>query len=179
MKLLIISCILIGINSNYLDDSFVNVISNNCEFDIIRIKKEDVMCADYGIYEKYCQHYSIPYEFTVQKERGLGNKDVYTIKPSAIFEESYNYKKKLANFYYNFSCDKLDNEAKLILYILPTNEKSPTTQFYEFIIVCIFLILLILIISYCNLPNDFNNNFSNGYILGSISNNKKKRVYCE
>lgn len=179
MKLLIISSILILIKSSHLDDSFVNVISNNCEFDIIRIKREEIMCADYGIYQKYCEHYSLPYEFTIQKERGLGNKDVYTIKPSAIFEESYNNKKKLADFHYNFLCDKLDNEAKLLLYIVPTNEKSPATQFYEFIIVFIFLILVFLIISHCNLPNDFNNSFSNGYILGSISNNKKKRIYCE
>ena len=35
-----------------------NQIENTCNFEKIRIPKEDIKCIDAGQYTKYCKHYS-------------------------------------------------------------------------------------------------------------------------
>ena len=75
-----------------------NYIDNTCKFNTIRIRRNQVICNDYGVNVKYCDHYAIPEEFTIVKEIGVGNSDVFTIKPYAMYEEYNNRKRLLASF---------------------------------------------------------------------------------
>ena len=108
----------------YPDDLRENIVQNSCFFNIIRFNNKDIMCSDYGINKKYCNSYYLPYEFTVAKEFGLDNKLNYNIEPKAIFEDYSNQKTILANIYYTFTCSYEDNEPKLLLNIVPTNDES-------------------------------------------------------
>ena len=108
----------------YPDDLRENIVQNSCFFNIIRFNNKDIMCSDYGFNKKYCNSYYLPYEFAVTKEFGLNNKVNYNIEPKAIFEDYSNQKTILANIYYTFTCSHEDNEAKLLLNIVPTNDES-------------------------------------------------------
>ena len=122
-----------------------NYIRNTCSFDIVRIKKNNIKCFDYGYYSSYCNHYSLPSEFVITKEKSLGNKYVYTIKPEAIYEKTNYNKIKIADFYYNFYCDNSDNQVKLYLTIVPIYEPSFLGLILILIIifVCIFCFVII------------------------------------
>ena len=163
----------------YHDDpvDLENNIDNNCDFNIIRIKKQHVICSDKGIYNKYCHHYAIPEEITINKEIGLGNKEIYTIKPTTMFHEISNGRKSvLAKFSYDFTCNRKDNNPQLLMKIYPHKDNSPHDNFVEAIVsLIIIIILLIMIICICpNIMSDF----WLGYIIGSNSNNRE-RIYCE
>ena len=108
----------------YPDDLRENIVQNSCFFNIIRFNNKDIMCSDYGFNKKYCNSYYLPYEFADIKEFGLNNKVNYNIEPKAIFEDYSNQKTILANIYYTFTCSHEDNEAKLLLNIVPTNDES-------------------------------------------------------
>lgn len=173
----------LAITSIYDEDLYSihreNTIDSTCKFNIIRIKKEDVLCNDYGIHKKYCHHYSIPEEFTVLQELGIDNKIVHTIKPSKMYEESYDKKIVLADFYYTFKCSKLDNEPQLYLRIIPRIDKPVLDEILELILAIVLFIpiaLLALIFCPCLV---LASNFSSGFVLGSISSNSSKKIYCE
>tara|TARA_B100000424_G_C22699662_1_gene381668 strand:- start:79 stop:609 length:531 start_codon:yes stop_codon:yes gene_type:complete len=161
-----------------------NSITNTCNFKILHFHKKDVMCIDYGINKKYCNHFSLPYEFNVYNEIGLNNKENIIIKPSAMYEEYSNYKSKIATFYYSFTCSNLDNEPRLLLNIVPefNYDKSFIMELYELInILFIIIIILFIIVLICpclanaNLRNS-SFGFSSGYILGSYNN---PNIYCK
>jgi hypothetical protein len=148
-----------------------NVINNNCDFDILRIKKSDIMCSDYGTYVKYCNHYSLPQEFLVYNENGINGKHI-TIKPSAMWKETDNNKVKLADFYYTFTCDNRDKEPRLIQHIVPKPEHDTNPLF-----MLIFLVLIVIII--CTIcPPDSNDGFWFGYLMGS-GGGSRSRTYCD
>ncbi len=119
-----------------------NIIKSNCEFEIIRFKKNDIDCMDYGKYVSYCNHYAMPEEFTVLKEKGINYKEIITIKPYAIYEKSNNNKIKLADFYYDFKCNKEDNEAKLYLTIVPLYDQFDFINIFQLLLIILFTILL-------------------------------------
>lgn len=157
-----------------------DIINSNCDFDIIHIKKQDIVCNDYGVNKKYCDHYSIPDEFTIKQEIGLENKVNFNIKPRRMYQETYDNKIVLADFYYIFNCDRVDNESQLYLKIIPTSDKSFGAELQElFIAILLFIpVLLIIVIFFpCLLVAS---NFSSGFALGSILNNThNKKIYCE
>ena len=153
-----------------------NVIRNDCQFDVIRFKKEQVHCLDYGINVHYCNHYALPNEYIVIKEKGINNKEVFTIKPEAIYEKTYYSKNKLADFYYQFSCDSKDEESRLYLTIVPLNDFS-NVQMFIYIILFIIILIFLIIISDNNANND--SNFNTGYLMGYYSNSNKREIYCE
>lgn len=159
-----------------------NKISNTCDFDIIRIKRKDVTCLDFGKNKNYCGHYTLPKEFVITKENGLF-KNTIIIKPEAMYEEFSDKKYTMANFYYSFTCDYYEKEPKLELNIVPTSkyDKSPGEEFAELIVAVIFLIILCLIIGLmCPCLIENNNGFLTGLIIGnSIGSNSGRRVYCE
>lgn len=163
----------------YPADLRENTINNNCDFNIIRFKQNEVMCIDYGLNKKYCHHFALPNEFIVLKELSVGNNEKYTIKPNAIYEEFTYNKIKLADFYYSFTCSKEDNEPRLLLTIVPDfgKDKSLFQEFIEVIIILFILFISITILSLicnCNFNND---NFVTGYIVGNM--NYTRRIYCE
>ena len=47
-----------------------NKINNDCDFNIIRIKKKDIICYDFGLNKNYCNNYAIPNEIIVIKKKG-------------------------------------------------------------------------------------------------------------
>ena len=165
-----ISLVNVMILSNHFSLERENIIQNNCEFDILRIKKSDRMCSDYGQYVKYCNHYSQPQEFLVYNENGVNGKHI-TIKPSAMWRETDNSKTKLADFYYTFTCDNRDKEPKLIQHIVP----SPGQDMNPLIMLTLLILLLIVICAIC--PADSSDGFWLGYLLGS-SSGSRNRTYC-
>ena len=88
------------------------------------LKKNITIVSIDGLNKKYCNSYYLPYEFAVTKEFGLNHKVNYNIEPKAIFEDYSNQKTILANIYYTFTCSHEDNEPKLLLNIVPTNDES-------------------------------------------------------
>ena len=135
------SIIIFGL-THYPDDLRENLVQNSCIFKIIRFNRNTIMCADYGLYKKYCNIYYLPHEFTVAKEFGLNHKVNYNIEPKAIFEYYSNQKTILANIYYTFTCSHEDNEPKLLLNIVPTNDQT----FLEEIVTLSYMILFALCI---------------------------------
>ena len=97
-----------------------------------------------------------------------------------MYEESDNGKIVLADFYYTFKCNDLDNEPKLYLRIIPRSDKSNYEEFLETLFVAIVLVIIMLLLA-IYFPCLFEqSNFTTGYILGSVSNNSsKKKIYCE
>lgn len=159
-----------------------NKISNTCDFNIIRIKRNQVNCLDFGQNKKYCNHYALPKEFVVTKENGLF-KNTIVIKPEAMYEEFSNNKHTMAKFYYSFVCDHYIKEPKLELNIVPTSkyDKSLGEEFSELIACLILLIIMCLIIGLmCPCLIDNNNGFVSGLVIGSaIGSSSGRRVYCE
>ena len=149
-------------------------IQNNCEFDILRIKKSDIICNDYGKYNKFCNHYAQPQEFVVHNENGINGKHII-IKPSAIWEETDYGKEKLADFYYTFTCDNRNNYPKLIQNIVPTpgNDNNP-------LVLLIFIIVIVIMMFVFCPPNDSSNDFWFGYALGGFGGGgRRRRTFCE
>ena len=168
----------------YPEDLRENTINNNCDFNIIRFKRNEVMCIDYGLNKKYCNHFILPNEFIVLKELAAGNNEKYIIKPYAIYEESSYNKVKLADFYYSFTCSNEDNEARLLLNIVPDfgKDKSLLQEFVEVIIILFIIFISIIILSLiCNYNDNHNynnnHNFVTGYIVGNM--NHTRRIYYE
>ena len=160
-----------------------NIIQNNCNFNKINFNSNELLCSDYGINKKYCNSYSLPYKFTITKEFGVNNKENIIIKPYALWEtDDIYFKKKVANFYYRFTCSSKDNLPKLILNIVPEKEfdKSFLQEVYELIYFICFLLVIItlLILIYPYNPNT-NNNYWLGYSIGNSQNNHIRRIYCE
>lgn len=140
-----------------------NVIKNNCDFDIIRIKKEDVMCSDLGIYNKYCNSENQPDEFIIYNEKSVNKKQI-TIKPYNLVIIK-NYKKKLiANYYYYFTCDNEDNYPKLIQYIVPNARYDANPVFN--LIITILIVLILILLYYCIYYLNIINQFWVGYLFG-------------
>lgn len=153
-------------------------INNQCNFDILRINKQDISCIDYGKYSKYCNHYAQPNEFIVYNEKGLKGKQI-TIKPSAMWEETDNNKYKIADFYYTFKCNKNDNTPTLIQHIVPTKGYDINPIY----IIVVLIIIIVCIIYCCGLSDNYDNSYNNndfwlGYLL-ACNNNSGKRTYCE
>ena len=130
----------------YSDDLREDSIQNSCNFNIIRFSRKDIMCSDYGLNKKYCNSYYLPYEFTIAKEFGLNHKVNYNIEPKAIFEDYSNQKTILANIYYTFTCSHEDNEAKLLLNIVPINDESMLEEFVTLIYMISFALSICLFI---------------------------------
>ena len=161
-----------------------NIINNNCSFDIIRINRLDVLCNDYGVNKKYCNHFSLPNEFIVIKELGVNSKENIIIKPYAMWiTDDKFYKKKIADFHYTYKCSSNNNIPVLIINIIPRKEfdKSFKQEIFEFIfIICllVFIILIFELICPCLLHND--DNFYSGYTIGSFNSKyHSERIYCE
>ena len=158
----------------------INTINSDCDFQVLRFKRKDINCYDRGVNKLYCKSNIIAKEFTIKKELGVGNKVNYIIKPQAMYEEINNVEYKIADFQYFFYCDNNYNLPKLSLNIYPTPnyDKSYKDEFLQFATL-MFIILLVFII--CGVfgckPNNSNNNFCLGYVLGS--NNSRRRAYCE
>tara|TARA_A100001011_G_C14297411_1_gene839095 strand:+ start:1205 stop:1717 length:513 start_codon:yes stop_codon:yes gene_type:complete len=164
---------LIALGHNYMGER-ENIIQNNCEFDILRIKKSERMCMDYGSYAKFCNHYSQPQEFIVYNENGINGKHI-VIKPYAIWEETDYNKKKLADFYYTFTCDEGDNYPKLIQHIVP----MPGEDNNPLILLLFIIVIVIMILVFCPPDSsDNSNNFLLGYVLGG-SGGGRRRTFCD
>lgn len=155
-----------------------NTVTNNCDFQILRFNRNQVKCHDTGQYQKYCNHYAIPNEFQVMKEVGIGNQDVYTIKPQAIYTETQHSKRKDASFYYKFTCDNKNNIPNLELIIYPTSDVNPLVTL---VVIIILFVLLCFLVGMCNDNNNSrnNNDFALGYIFANSSSYSNKRTYCE
>ena len=111
------------------------------------------------------------------KEVGIGNQDVYTFKPQAIYTETHNSKHKDASFYYKFTCDNKNNNPKLELTIYPTSDVNPLVTL---VAVIILFVLVCILVGMCTDYNSNNNNdFALGYILGNCGSNSNRRTYCE
>ena len=152
-----------------------DIVNSDCDFQVLRFRKNEVKCYDMGKHEKYCDHYSIPHEFKVTKEIGIGNQDVFTFTPHAMYTETSNSKTKIASFYYRFTCNKQTNNPKLQLIIYPTTDVSPVVALIMFLVIVFILGLLF---SMC--PNDSKNDgFLLGYALGGGFSSSNKRTYCE
>ena len=157
-----------------------NNIDNTCDFEKIRILKKDIKCTDTGQYSKYCNHYSLPNEFIVTKEIGVGNKENIIIKPQGIFRETEYSKQQIAKFTYNFICHNENGIPNLDLIISPKNDINPI---WTFLFVIIIIILCIMVASICDSDNNnyrhSNNDFTWGYLLGSNNSRGTTRTYCE
>lgn len=162
------------VSSNYYMGERENIIQNNCEFDILRIKKSETMCVDYGRYSKFCNHYSQPQEFIVYNENGINGKNII-IKPYAIWEVTDYSKKKIADFYYTFTCDERDNYPKLIQYIVP----MPGEDNNPLVLLIFIIVIVIMILVFCPQNTYYNSdNFWLGYVLGD-SGRARRRVLCD
>ena len=170
-------------NSNTCSYPFQeNIIQNNCNFNIIRINRKDILCNDYGINKKYCHHFSLPNEFIISKEMGINYKENINITPYAMWEtDDYSYKKKVADFYYTFTCSNDDNFPKLIINIIPKKEfdKSFRQEIFEFIyLICLLLVVCLILALICPSTHNTNDNFWLGYSMSNF-NIYKRIVYCE
>lgn len=158
-------------------------ISNSCEFDIVRLKRNEVSCIDLGLHKKYCHHPGVSKEFVITKENGIV-KNTIIIKPEVMYEEVNGQKYTMAKFYYTFSCDYYEKQPRLELNIVPTHyyDKSINEEITGFILIIIFIVFIILLISLicpCLFKN--NSDFTSGLIIGNVigSSNSNRRVYCD
>lgn len=158
-------------------------ISNNCEFDIVRLKRNEVSCTDLGSHKKYCHHQGLSKEFIITKENGI-DKNTIIIKPEAMYEEVNGQKYTMAQFYYSFNCNFYEKVPRLELNIVPTPnyDKSINENIADFLIVITLLVIigfLTMLLCPCLLKN--NGDFTSGIIIGNVigSNNSNRRVYCD
>ena len=186
---MIVSCTIYK-TENYIPNEWTlfsnteNIISNTCIFNILRFKKENIICNDYGKNKKYCNHFTLPNEFIIYNEYGIDNQNNIIIKPDAMWEIYENKKKKIAQFKYVFICKKEDNNnLSLILNIFPESEfdKSLIQEIFEILItITILIIILFPIILYCNnYKNYLTSSIIIGYILTSNNKSNKKRILSE
>lgn len=162
-----------------------NKINSDCDFNIIRIKKKHIICYDFGLNKNYCNHYAIPNEFIVTKEKGL-NQDNIIIKPEKMYEEFSNNKVLMANFYYSFICNKYDIEPILELNIVPTKQYdlSLGEQLFQTLFIISLLILIIVLFALLcpcllNNGNNYSDGLFTGLILGNSASYNNRRIYCE
>lgn len=156
-----------------------NNIDNTCDFEKIRILKKDIKCIDTGHYTKYCNHYALPNEFIITKEKGIGNSENIIIKPEGIFTETDHDKQQIARFYYNFECYNENGSPNLELIIYPRWDTNPI---WSLILIIFIIIIAFFLIAICDSPNDRrrNSDFTWGYVLGSCnSGGSRSRTYCE
>ena len=153
----------------------MNKISNTCLFDKVRIYKRDIKCIDVGKNKKYCNHYSLPNEFIVERGISLFSYN-YNISPKAMYTSD---RKKVADFYYSFICSFREDSPSLELNIVPTEnfDLSVSDELIHLIITLLLLIIIAMIIT-CICPCLTEDNFLLGYIIGSSYNNND-RYYCE
>ena len=156
-------------------DIRMHKVSNTCLFDKIRINKRDIKCVDFGENKKYCNHYSLPDEFIVEKEISLFGSH-YDISPKAMYTGN---RKKVADFYYSFICSYREESPSLELNIVPTKnfDISLPEELIQ-LIVTLLLLIIVTIIVICICPCLSQDNFLLGYIVGSLYNNNDK-YYCE
>lgn len=184
MKLLIILTKLCMCYSyRYPHDLRTNIIQNSCEFDIIRIKREDIMCSDYGTNKKYCNHFALSQEFVITNEIGIENKKNIVIKPYVMYFDFGDNKHKVADYYYTFTCSHEDNFPKLILNIVPKNHYD-LSLYTELCELCIAVVILVLTVYICSKVCHFNINNNDiyqgvffGYLLGIYRTTR--RIYSE
>lgn len=157
-----------------------NVINNNCNFDIVRMKKTDVQCINYGKYVNYCTHYSRPNEIIITNEKGINNSNI-VIKPTKMWQEIDFNKYKMADFYYTFTCNNEHGTLSLIQHIVPTSSYD-VNPFY----MIIFIIIILIMFMICCIIIPDNNNSSDflfGYFIGSTSSSSSSssynRIYCD
>ena len=160
--------VLVLLSGYYSNDLRENTIVNTCVFKLLRINFKDILCVDHGINKKYCNHYSIPYEFLILNETGINYQDNIVFKPIGLWIVNNYYKNKLADFYYHFTCSKEDNEPRLLLNIVPTfnYDKSYWIELFN----VLWIMFMIYLITRCIIINNFNYNFISGYMIGFIYN---------
>ena len=93
-----------------------------------------------------------------------------------------NFKIKVADFYYRFTCNTRDNSPKLILNIVPKKnfDKSFQQEIFEFLyLICLLLIICVILVIMCPCNYNTNDNFWFGYTIGNSQNNYNRRTYCE
>jgi hypothetical protein len=152
-----------------------DIIENTCVFNVIRIKREDIMCIDYGIHKKYCNHFSLPHEFVITSERGVNNIKKIVIKPNKLYELFVNDVQTIANLHYKFMCSVKDNEPHLTLYIVPTlehdkafNEELSEISFIIIVITLIWFCILCVFPFACDYYVYFSN-FMTGYMIAKAN----------
>ena len=180
---------ILSFNSNYENlYNQENIVKNPCDFNVIRFKREKVACFDRGQNQMYCNDKNLANEFVVTKELGVGNKEIITIKPTAYFEEIDENRYKIADFYYNFYCDKLDNQPYLRVNIVPTAnyDISFAARFLGLVALICFVIIVLLFISMTcpsALESNRRSNYSDGLLMGVLASNMSRRSnrrrYCE
>lgn len=155
-------------------DIKMNKISNTCMFDKVRILRKDVNCVDFGINKNYCNHYSLPDEFIVTRELSLMGSH-YDISPKAMYTGKH---KKVANFYYSFSCSYMEDVPRLELNIVPREQFDLSTgeEIVQFFIGLIVLLIILLIIGLA-CPCLIQDGFLLGFLCGSSLDNE--RYYCD
>lgn len=186
-------------NENYIPSEWSvhsdteNIIDNTCSFKILRFKKTDVICNDYGINKKYCDHFLLPSEFIIYNETGINNIDNLVIKPTAMWEIINSKKIIIADFKYTFICN--DNiDPKLTLNIIPKKkfDKSSSEEIIENCIIFILyiissiLILFIIILIPVNIYYDTDIKkfliwyylFYCGRLLFSINQQNNREIFC-
>ena len=140
-----------------------NKIDNRCSFNTLRIDKQDVICKDFGINRKYCNHYSLPSEFIITNENGINGEEIF-IRPRFMVHESANSREKMAKFYYSFRCHP-EYGAKLELNIVP-NKRFDTTLTQDVLIGMLSLVICIFFFP-CILVNIFQ------------ADGRGNRIFCE
>ena len=156
-------------------DIKMNKVSNTCLFDKVRIKRKDINCVDFGINKKYCNHYSLPDEFTITREISLLGSH-YDISPKSMYSGD---REKVANFYYSFVCSFREDIPILELNIVPTEnfDLSVPDELIKIIVSLLVLIVTMMIITLI-CPCLTEDSLLLGYILGSSRSNNV-RYYCE
>lgn len=159
-----------------------NNIKNTCNFDIIRLNKNNIQCIDYGNHEKYCNHYSQPNEFIIRNENGINGQNII-IKPSAMWEQTDTGKHKVADFYYTFICDKKTKSPKLIQHIVPRPQYD-INPLIKISIFCILVLLLLICCFYDHYHDRYshyhhNDYYDNSFLLGYFCGSSRSNYYCE
>ena len=111
--------IILSVSHTY-KGNYENIVQNECNFDVLKIQRNDIKCIDYGINKKYCDHYSQAKEITITKKKNSNN--VIISAPHGMWEDSYHHHSKydstkIASFYYTFSCK--NDKPSLTQHIIP------------------------------------------------------------
>jgi len=145
-----------------------NKINNMCSFNTLRIDKKDVICKDFGINKKYCNHYSLPSEFIITNENGMNGEEIF-IRPRFMIYADANTRTKMAKFYYSFTCHP-EYGTSLELNIVPS--KRFDTTLMEDICFGMLLLVLCIILFPCVLASAFVSALGPGHGDGN-------RIFCE
>lgn len=134
--------------SHYYTGNYQNDIKNTCDFDVIRMKRYEINCNDYGEYIKYCHHYALPKQFIIIKEETDIQSNII-IKPEAMYEQN-NYNYKMADFYYTFTCDSKYNSPQLMLHIVPTHSYDYDSRGIIMFVWMVSILPILVLIMYDN-----------------------------